>query len=448
MPTRDIALEEHTVNNLVSSIVNTSVDDGKNAIKRVCEIIKLPTAGRLRILRGALADEKDGQARASLLTALRSAIRSLEKAIEGEELPPVHEGDSVEITEESAEDTADDVVLAEDGDADDDEEPYGAAVSGVADLSAFSIHPDLDRIAMMSATHAALARAKNKDAAKVEITEGIQDDWTAFVDEIYLHGVLEPIKVLKIPARLPDEVDGVQYLIVDGRHRWQASQEAGLATIPFEIVDHSQARAIMEGTITARRNYTKAQKAYIAVLFHPELLDVKAGNPQFGINAELGKSDSGAMAEVSVSPKNIATKYGVGERTMRQAVEVSRLMDSLRGTYPRKVEAQELEIWAGAGLPSVLSALKGISLTAGKKMPQHVNSGVASRYLKGFATVSKDFASWNQAQVMAFRDEVITFWDEVDDGFADFLTLCRVRDNATIESIIAARELAKEEGAV
>jgi len=430
MSTREIALEEHTVNNLVSSIVNTSVDDG----------IKLPTAGRLRILRSALAYEKDGQGRSSLLTAIRSAIRSQEKALEDDDLATVHEG-------EQPEDTADDVVLAEDPDTDEDEEPYGAVVSGVADLSAFSIHPDLDRIAMMSATHAALATAKNKDASKIEITEGIQDDWTAFVDEIREHGVLEPIKVLKIPARLPDEVDGVQYLIVDGRHRWQASEEAGLATIPFEIVDHSQARAIMEGTITARRNYTKAQKAFIAVLFHPELLDVKAGNPQFGINAELGKPDLGANAELIVSPKAIATKYGVGERTLRQAVEVSRLMDSLRGTYRRKVEAQELEIWAGAGLPSVLSALKGIQSTAGKKMPKQVNLGVASRHLKGFAAVSKEFVTWNQAEMMAFRDEVTTFWDEVDDGFADFLTLCRVRDNATIESIIAARELAKEEGA-
>lgn len=428
----------------VDHIVHTSVDDAKSSIAALLADESKSTEERLRILRAALEAEKEGQARSSLLTIIRSAIRSQEKVAEGEEevLPVVYGAeadDDIVTVIEGTEGAPGEVIppAPEESDESDlsDDDTDEPTLSGVADLSEFSIHPDLDRIAMMSQAHGYVAAIRNKDAAKVEVAVDLENDWTAFVDEIRKHGVREPIKVLRVPL-VPDDSASVHYLIVDGRHRWQASQEAGLATIPFEIVEHSEARSIMEGTITARRNYTKAQKAFIAVLFHPELLEVKAGNPQFGINAELG-----------ISQGLIATKYGVGERTMRQAVEVARTMNALRGKYAKKVEAQEMEIWAGAGLPSVLSALKGIEATAGKPKPTNVSCGIAGRHLKGFAKVSADFAKWNQAEMMAFREEVAEFWDTVPDDFADFLTLVRVRDARKIEAIIAARELAKEEGA-
>lgn len=406
-----IELSEHTLNSIVDSIVHTSVDDGKMSVKHLCERQSHPTANRLRILRAALAAEKEGAARSSLLAAIRGAIRSQEAALDGAGLDPIYEAAAEVATPDPVEEVEDD--------AEEEAEPV---LAGVADLGAFMIHPDLEAISMMEDAHKWLAKNHHGDATRRDASEEISRDWEAFVDEIREHGVREMIKVVPaatLPAGFDD--DGVRWQIVDGRHRWQASTQAGLATIPYEVVDLSEVRAIIEGTIAARRNYTKGQKAFIAVQFHPELLAGQGARHDIGTECR------------SYTQPEICAKYGVGERVLRQAIELH------QKTAGKKKLGEEvrMQVWAGFGLGGILSGLAGKEATGAKpRKPSDI--GTISRTLASYRSQVREFASWPRTHRVAFADELRGMVEASPPEVNQLLSALLSGDDAAVNEILNA----------
>lgn len=430
----------------VDHIVKTSVDDAKSSIAALLAEESKSTEDRLRILRAALEAEKEGQARSSLLTLIRSAIRSQEKAAEGEEevLPVVYgaeaDDDLVVVQEagDPAEGTQPEVIppKPERGmSADLTLDEFGS-LPRVAPLSAFAIHPDLEAIAMIEEAHQWLAKNHHGDTARKEASEDLSKDWEAFVDEIREHGVREAVKVVAVSeadrAKYPASV---KWLIADGRHRFAGSTQAGLEILPFESVHPSQVRAIIEGTIAARRNYTKGQKAFIAVQFHPELLDMKAGNPQFGTQCRIaGEGDSGTECRNYTQPE-ICTKYGVGERVLRQAIELHRKIAGKK----KLSEEVRMQVWAGFGLGGILSGLGGKEATGGKNRKPSDVAGV-TRTLASYRSQIREFATWPRTHRVAFADELRSTIETSPEEVNDLLLALIIKDEAKVSSILDKAE--------
>jgi hypothetical protein len=417
----------------VDRLVNSSIDDARNSL-----IYYRATEGDtpasietgLQMLRLALEKEKEGQNRSSLLNLLRSTIRANEAALEGidDDLVAVAMADRPEgtkpepipprpVAEDVTEEPANDEAPAVD--------PSPMVHLRYAPRSQFAHHPRLAMIPMSADVCAYLETKKDERA------EGLAEDLAAFNDTVYTAGILEPIKVIPCPPLLVGEDDGVRWWVVDGRTRIQSLEADD--EVPFVEINPDEVEAVIESTITGRRNWSKGQKAYLAVLRNPEIVTEARDRQRTGEPSAL-------------SAEGLANRFGVSPRLIEQATEVARAMESLRSVRPELVESQEMEIWAGTGLASVLSALKGAMATVGKPKPTAPPYVAAALGLKKVAKLAGQFSTWNQADMMAFRDEVATFWQEVGDEFAEFLTLVRDGDARKVEAIIAARELAQEGG--
>ncbi len=392
---------------LVALIVGGTVAEAKRQLVRLSP----PTGASaekvmasLRILRAALEAEERGPNRSSLVSEIRAEILHIEKAI------------------------ADNAAEADEVD--------GSPMVHLrfAPKSAFAHHPRLADIPMPGAVADYLAKQKDDRA------DAWREDIAAFRSGVNLHGIVEPLKVVPCPPLLTGEDDGIRWWVVDGRTRLDSAPEN--EEIPFVEVDPDDVDDIIETTVSGRRNWTKGQKAYLAVCRHPEVMEVGRGNPQFRTECGIGSTDEPS----GLSAESLASRFGVSVRLIEQAIALVREMDNLRGGYPAKVEAAEMEVWAGTGLAAVLSGLKGYASTAGKTKPNPVASAAADG-LRKLAKATKNFGEWTQPQVMAFRDEAQKFWHSLDTQAAEFLIWVHAHHNDRIEQIIAMHQPAEEGGA-
>jgi len=439
----------------IDSLVHTSIDDARSSLqctyKAEADTPPSKLESNLRILRLALEEEKNGSNRVSLLNLLRSAIRANETALEaidgdlvvaipinkkpGEPIParPVEESEEVEVSPEEQEPV----------DAEEEVDPSPMVHLRYAPKSAFAHHPRLADIPMPGRVLEFLE--SKQDAGRAA---DLAEELAAFRNGVFHAGIIEPLKVVPCPPLLwktvAGEVDPVRWWIVDGRTRHEAAPEN--EEIPFVEIFPNEVDTVIEATVSGRRNWTKGQKAYLAVLRNRHFLESEVGNPQFKkpqLDTEC--PIAGAVPDEPETREDLAARFGVSMTLLKQAIELVRAMDSLREGYPKKVEDAEMQVWAGDGLASVLSGLKGFQSTVGKSKPGGAFA-LAARHLTAVAKSAKNFATWNQAEMMAFRDAVADFWEALPAEAGDFLTLVRVHDTRSIEALIAKREAAKEEG--
>jgi hypothetical protein len=202
-----------------------------------------------------------------------------------------------------------------------------------------SMHPVLDRVMLVPDAVRALSEQGGKENA--EQAEDLASDWQAWIDEIRENGIIEPLRVV---------VEGDRYLVVEGRHRLEAASQIGLATVPCIVVEPSDILALAEGTIRGRRHWTKSQRAWFAVLMHPEIAaeDRKGsfGKNRSALNADL--TDPSAF-----SAEGLADRYGVATRMIELAISLYRSLEKythLRAKY-------EAGLWGGKGLPGLCQGL-------------------------------------------------------------------------------------------
>jgi hypothetical protein len=249
--------------------------------------------------------------------------------------------------------------------------------------SQIGLHPALAGVPLMTALAERLAQSP-KAEVRAEGAD-LATEWRAFSENVKENGVLEPIKVTLFRGNAE-----VQYLACDGRHRLCAAKVHHLASVPVEVVTEKQARKIIEATVIARRNWTQGMKAYFAVIMHPEIVHhaaqrEKAGQPS-ALNAE-----------------GLAAQYGLGLRTLEQAMQLYRTFHAAPGAdEAAKIEAEALReqyepsLWAGHGLGGVIAGIEGGRSTKGAKKIIGFQGLTAP-----FGTISrfsKQFTKWDDAE--------------------------------------------------
>lgn len=216
-----------------------------------------------------------------------------------------------------------------------------------------SLHPLLERVLLMPDVADRLRRQKVKKPEHHAAADEITEDWTAFQQDIDERGILEPIKI-------------VGTVIADGRHRWMAAKELGHKTVPCVQVTEPEARRIIESTVIARRHMTKGQRAYHAVVMHPEVSGNTKGTGMKARSDSVGTLTRGQLAK----------RYGVSPDLIDQACRLFERFEaskSLRDTHEKLV-------WAGFGLGGILAGIAGHEATHGRSIRTgHLASGLFRR---------------------------------------------------------------------
>lgn len=256
------------------------------------------------------------------------------------------------------------------------------------------VHPLLERVMMLDEVSRHLSANHHGDAKRKELADEMAEEWSAFVGNIAEVGVLEPIKVVE---------NATGRLVVDGRHRREASIELGLTEIPIQIVSEDQAQAIIDGTVAGRRHWTKGTRAYFAVLQHPEVAGRGPGNPALsaGLKGKKGeKASNPALSAGLKTAPELAEMFGVSLRLIEQAIELYKKLDG----KPKLRERIEPSIWAGVGLSNLLTGLGGLEPTEG--VPRGPSSPLTVvKGLKSLARKLAGFSEWTPAHRDMFADD-------------------------------------------
>jgi hypothetical protein len=229
------------------------------------------------------------------------------------------------------------------------------------DPTGIAPHPMLARMTMLDSLAIGLRqRAKKAGHNRVAMNDAAAEAEASFAAlraSVAEKGVLEPLLVVAKP-------DG-DYLIIDGRHRWQAALDADIALVPCIERPESEAGQIIADAVLARRHFSKSALAWIAVITHPECAtegeDRKAGNlkngPKSPIATKYPSGENGRNPDET--QQEVASRHGVSLPLLKQACELYRI--GLE--WPEMLAEAEMSIWAGAGLGGVLAGVK--SLLAG-----------------------------------------------------------------------------------
>ena len=258
-------------------------------------------------------------------------------------------------------------------------------------------HPMLERMATKWDVLDHLTKAKRPDHA--ETLAEVRGEWAAFVADVKERGIIVPIKVALIKAKLT---------IVDGRHRCKAALEAGLKQVPIERVPEDQALALMESTMIGRQHLTKGQRAYAAVVLHPEVAiePSQGGRPTKTPALSAGVSDM----------PTLSAKFGVSLRLIEQACQLYRELDASKTLRAK----HEWRVFAGFGLGAILAGLAGDESTTGKPRAAKDNTITkALSPLNGFWAYYPGLKG--EAKDNAFTDAVALLSARQDFEFVEFM---------------------------
>lgn len=179
-----------------------------------------------------------------------------------------------------------------------------------------------------------------------------REDLEALTEDIRQHGIRDALHAV------PD-TDGSP-LVVDGRHRLRAAQDAGLEKVPVIMAEQDEAAAIIISQIVHRRHYpTKGALAYVVYPVLHRMTHRKRGNPS------LQNSNADSIGICSVS--TICVQIGIGKDLWEQAGKVHRIFAD-DNDYREKMEPRILR--DGVGLGAVI---------AGHHMPGLAQKGVEGR---------------------------------------------------------------------
>lgn len=201
----------------------------------------------------------------------------------------------------------------------------------------------------------------------------------------------------------------------DGRHRleWAAKAKGVSHKVPVRFVTEDEGRSLQELTVIGRRHWNKGQRAWLGVLQHPEVCQVKREDSL----KQNNRSDSvGTM-----NATTLAARLGVSADLVGQAAELYALFYA-PGSKPGSPAAiaaaaargkYEHLIWGGAGLGAIKAGVCGGDATGGKqKAPtgfHHLDAPLAS-----LTRLSKHWMEW----------------DAEERGKAQSLIAARIRGNS------------------
>ena len=258
-------------------------------------------------------------------------------------------------------------------------------------VSWLSNHPILDRVCLVSEAADQLREYHHGDPERQERASDLRDDWAAWVQDIRDNGVLEPLKVVKDPDQ-----EGNKYLVIDGRHRLQAARDAGKKEVPCVIVHEEDIHAHMEGSVIARRHWSKSMLAYFCVLLHPDLtVENTRGGDRKTIKPQKMRFDP-------MTREMLAERFGVSLRLLEDAIWIYRELDKHPGLRPRI----EPSLWAGVPLMRLRLGIEGATATIDQpRRPASPDSASWSKYVNGLRTRLDAWPSWSEEQRIRFAGD-------------------------------------------
>jgi hypothetical protein len=245
--------------------------------------------------------------------------------------------------------------------------PIVLGKTGERKVSELTLHATLKRILMMHEVHEKLTKQRVKKPEHREAADEILEDEEAFFADLDENGIIEPLKITQ---------DGK---VADGRHRLRWASLRNKLTVPVTIVTEDEATRIIEGSVVARRHWTKGMKAYFAVLMHPEA--VQAGRQKSAANLRQGpiptESESGKHSDSvgMLTREQLAAKFGVSADLIDQACKLYERFEASKSLR----EAHEKLVWAGFGLGGILAGLAGAEHTPKRILPSNLTAGLFRR---------------------------------------------------------------------
>lgn len=230
---------------------------------------------------------------------------------------------------------------------------------------------------------------------KADTWERLNSDHAALVATVGTGGIQEPLKVIPGP-------EAGQWWVVDGRERLAAAGEAGLECVPCVEMDFAESedggeaeiKALVAATVTGRRHWTKAMKAYLAVKLNPHIVETTKGSGMQKRSYSVG----------TLSRAEVAARYGVSLPLIDQACELYRRCYDKAGKLTKAGALVEPGVWLGKGLGYLLSGLGGVTKNPVGEPRRPSSLGGAEDAWKSFSSRVRLFSEWKPEEQAAFGD--------------------------------------------
>lgn len=266
------------------------------------------------------------------------------------------------------------------------------------------IHPLLAELPIMDAVVNRLADdAKKAKGGQFDDKKELHADnaitWAAFVADIKLRGIIEPIVVV------PAEKGGKhKWVIVDGRHRFTAGGEAGLEKFPIKVTKEDPAAYIL-GALCQRNHYNKQQRAFFALHLHPHLIDDQSGK-----RVDLEEQPPESFGRFA-NRLALAQAIGVSDDTINIAAKVHSLFVKAPAARKKYLPL----IFAGVSLKGILTGNAAANSSHGKGDERNIP------WVKAKAKWSREAkliaAEWQEVERATAEEQA-----EVMEAFSGFLT--------------------------
>jgi hypothetical protein len=242
--------------------------------------------------------------------------------------------------------------------------------------------PRLERVSMVEDVLKNLKALKVKKERHGVALEELDEDNTATQASLDEHGIIEPLKIYR--------GDNDIFYVADGRHRkgWALSRDH-VKTVPCTIITPEEATAIIEGTVTGRRHWTKGMKAYMAVLMHPEVVASSQGR-----NWKKSNCYSVAISEkASIKTRTeLAMIYGVSRPLIDQACDLYEQLEA----SPTLREKHEWRVFADFGLGAIIAGLAGDERTEKAIKESELIKGIFTRLNKFGGSIKRDWERYGK----------------------------------------------------
>lgn len=209
---------------------------------------------------------------------------------------------------------------------------------------------------------------KNRETHK-ELAAEMTEEFEALRQSILAQGVMDPLKIVR---------DGDQWLIADGRNRWEASRSIDPEKpIPCVEVGPEEVREVILAAGT-RRHMSKQARALMAVMVYPEIAeDAKAGRPK--------KSPD----EQGISQVALAKLVGVGLATVEEACRFWRAISLTPKTRDERLN----QVFSGVSFERIEQGDSSAKASGGKERPP---SQPALLLLRNANSMIKQWSSWQE----------------------------------------------------
>lgn len=201
------------------------------------------------------------------------------------------------------------------------------------------------------------------------------DEFVAFVEDIRVRGVQEPVKV------------DSENRIIDGRHRYWASKQIGLRELPVVIVPQGEVVSTVVQSLLQRRHYSKGARAYMIVPFFKDAFE-EARARHRAFLASGGK----AKVPFEETVAGFAAKLGISDKLLTQAQKLHNLFTE-KPELKKQFEASIFDPDKPAGLGGILAGISGKDATDGNARNER-SGGVMLLFGEAFDTLRNRAKAW------------------------------------------------------